>query len=501
MFIGSSVSLIITAIMFIAIVRLLGPQTYGIYVIAIAVTGIFGAVGNFGIGQSLTKFASQYLAKKERQKLNTLFSSSYLAAFLISGVFTLVVFITAAPLSELTIHSIAYKGVIQVASIIIVLNIMYGMGINALIGIGNGRDAAIVITLMTIIQATVSIMLALLGFGAYAPLIGLICAYGAGFLYSSFSVFVKARIKLIVPSKDDISKLMGFTYKLMIADFVGGEFNNLVIVALGIVATSAIVGNVGVASKTGNLIGVATGAIGFPLLSAFSATYSRKRLRHKMKDFYSMSIYISFVFVAPLLMTLIVLAKPFSYVAFSGLYNIAPTYIRIASIGFLFGIFGFYANAFLLAAGKVRELLKYTIITVLIGLLAMPFLLVWFQGIGAAILIFVIMPVLTDIFFTYYIKRDFGLDLHSRKLLRVLLANIAASLFLLPLIFIFGGNYIWIVISSVIVMCIVYPPLLALMRGASKNDILRIKTITEKMPLIGPIVGELGSYSIRFAVD
>lgn len=497
--VASSTSLLLGAAMFIIIVRILGPSTYGIYVLAIAVTSLIGAVGNFGIGNSLTKFASQYTAKKQKDLLNRVFSSGYFVTFFISAAFTITVFVLAGPIANLVIHNTAYTDVIQAASAIIILSILYGIGIDSLVGLGKGKEATIAIISLTAFQAAGSITLALLHYGAMAPVLGLVFGYFISLLYTIWSIFVKSNVKLVLPSKKDIVRLLRFSYRIMLSDFLVNSMKSLIIIVLGIVTTAAIVGNVGVASKTGNIIGVITGAMALPLLSAVSTAFSNVKNKKQIKRFYSTSVYFSFIFITPILITFIVLAKPFSYVAFSGAYSIAPTYIRIFCIGFLLGMVGYFATTFMIGLGRVKQLLKYTFIIDVIELLLIPIMLPQWGGIGAALLLFVVNPVLVDIFFLRILIRDFGVKLGFSKLFRVVIANLLMAIFFLPLFYIFGGNYIGIVIASIVIAAILYPPLLSLTKGATKKDLETIVSVTKKTPVINGIIRKLAAYSMFFS--
>ncbi len=72
---GKLVAFIVAAISLVVVARILGPSGYGVYVVAIAVAGVAGAVGNFGIGTALTKFISEYKSKKNAKMINEVLSN------------------------------------------------------------------------------------------------------------------------------------------------------------------------------------------------------------------------------------------------------------------------------------------------------------------------------------------------------------------------------------------------------------------------------------------
>ncbi|MGC8537889.1 MAG: oligosaccharide flippase family protein [Candidatus Micrarchaeia archaeon] len=53
-------SFLFVGVAFILITRILGPTGYGVYVLATAIAGVFGSVGNFGIATALNRFIAKY---------------------------------------------------------------------------------------------------------------------------------------------------------------------------------------------------------------------------------------------------------------------------------------------------------------------------------------------------------------------------------------------------------------------------------------------------------
>ncbi len=497
--IGKFVSFFLLAASFIAVVRILGPSVYGVYTIAVAVGGFFGAVGNFGISTVITKFISEYKEKRQKANIESALANSFVLLYIIGAVLTAAVLASSGTLASATFHDASYTYIIQLAALTILASMVSGAATAALIGLGKGAHAAVSLISLAAVQSTVSIWLAIAGFGAASPLIGLILGYLVSFFVTVYYIYAPNGLSVTLPTRKGLRNLVGFSSPLAASNFLGTGVSNLVPIVLGIVAATAVVGNFGVASRTSSFLDIVVGSISMSLIPMFSGSIARGDSKGKTGKLYKYSVYFSFVLVIPILVVLLVLAKPFSYTVFSGLYTLAPNYIMVFSIGFMLGIIGSYTTQLLVSSNKVRQILKYNAIIAAIQLTLIPILIPALHGMGAALLLFLITPLLIDIFFVRAIKKEFTIEFGAPKLVRVVIANAAIGLILVPLLLAFGSNYIPMMIAAVAAVIIAYPPLLALTRGIGKSEISLIKRMSLSVPVLGSPIRALASYSERFA--
>ncbi|EQD35791.1 polysaccharide biosynthesis protein, partial [mine drainage metagenome] len=152
----------------------LGPSVYGVYTLAIAVAGFFGSVGNFGIGTALNKFIAEYRRKKDDENIN-LHIANGLFILLIAGIALSIITVAFSTyIAVFVFHNASDSFIVDIAAISILTTMLYGGTSSALVGYGNGRRVSTAIISVSIVQGTVGIGLALTGFGALSPLIGLI---------------------------------------------------------------------------------------------------------------------------------------------------------------------------------------------------------------------------------------------------------------------------------------------------------------------------------------
>ena len=496
---GKVIIFLLTGLSFIAVARILGPSTYGIYTLAMAIIGIFGSVGDLGIGMSFNKFLPEYMQRNERDKARELLKNGFAMLLLFGGVLTAAMFLLSGTFSTYIYHNPSYAGLIEAAAFLIILSIIYGDTYSALIGLRRGRGIAVTAGIEAAVQAGASVAFALLGYGAFAPIFGLILGYSSGIITAGTYVGRGVRGgRAGAISIARIKELLGFSLPIGISNLFGTAVSNISLVVLGLFATSVVIGNFGVANRTGSLIDLITGSISVSLITMFSAALALKRGKEEISKFYNYSLYLAFVLVTPLLFYIGILAKPFSYVAFSGVYRLSPMYIAIMALGIFIGLIGTYSYNLLVSANKVKSILKYTIITSLVEFALMPVLIPEFKGVGLTVLLFVVAPLVGNVMYINGLRSMFGISIRVKKILRVVLANVISFAFVFIASLLIGNYMIPLLIVSVLIVLAVYPPVLALVKGLQKNDVEIVKSATKDVPVIGNFVAYLLEYSERF---
>lgn len=497
--IGKFSSIIFLGLAFIALARLLGPSGYGIYALALAVSGLFGSVGNLGVSTALNKFIPEHLHRKDKGAVEDLLANSFAVTLITGIIFAVISFSISGLIATYVFHNPSYTIFIEIASISILSSMLFGASYSALLGFNKGSHIAAISTMQAVLQAGIAILLVLLGLGPAGPIIGLIIGYSAAFVYSLYLIYVKNKLRMFVmPSKESIKKIFRFSLPVAGANAVQSVTSNLSLIVLGIFATTFVIGNFGVASRVNSLIDVISGSISVSLLAMFSTTLVNKRTRKNIGRFFNYTIYYSVLMLAPILLFIAVLAKPFSYVAFSGVYSIAPLYIAIMSIGTLAGLAGGYASTLLISAKEVKAVLKYNLIIAAIQLILLPIILPVLNGLGLIIILYAITPLLTDVFFIAKSVKLYKFNFDSKKLILILAANVVTMLLITPAILILGNNFIPLLIVAAIELILIYPIALGLFGAVKRKDLRIISQMTSKVPVMGRIMLIMLNYTAHF---
>ncbi len=496
---GKVIVFVLAGASFIIVARLLGPSTYGIYTLAIAIIGIFGSVGDLGIGVSFNKFIPEYMSRNEHLKIKELLANGYAMLLLFGGILTILTFALSGVFSTYIFHSAAYSGLIEIASFLILLSILYGDSYSALIGFGKNKGIAVTATVEAAAQSSVSIALAVLGFGAAAPIIGLVAGYGFGIVSALMAIRgFTSRSSGVSVSVQKIRELLKFSLPVGISNIMGAAVSSISLVVLGLFATSIVVGNFGVASRTGSMIDLITGSISVSLITMYSTAISLNKSHGEISRFYNYSLYLAFVLIAPLLFFVGILSTPFSYTVFSGVYKLAPVYISIMAFGILIGLFSTYAYNLMISAKRVNSVLKYSAATAAVQFVLLPFLVPVLKGVGLALLMFVVAPIVGDVLYAYGLSRVLYVNVDFWKVGRVLLANVISFAFVVMAMLVLKDAFIPVLIVSAALVLLIYPPVLSLVGALKRKDVEIIKRTAGDVPIVGAAVNGILSYASLF---
>ena len=491
--VGKILTFLMTGIALVVVTRLIGPNQYGIYTLSVAFAGIFGTAGYLGIGTALTKFISEALNKKDRKEINNIVSNSLFIVMVSGVVLTVVAFLISGLVSSYMFHSSSLSYVIEIVSFYIITSMLFGSIYETMIGFGQNRDIAIITGLEAFLQAGISIGLAFDGFGALAPIFGLIIGSFIGFAFGMLLVFKRNRISLCMPSFGYMSRIVNFSFPVAMSNMASNLLGTFGIVFLGFFVVPSIIGNLGVATRASTLLSMIFDSITFALLPAFSAALVNSKLKGEVGRLYGYVVYMAIVLISPLLFYMAVFSREFAALVFGASYSYAPAYISIMSIGLLIGIAGVYASTLLISANKVKLVFKYNALVSVLVLLLFLFLVPQF-GVWAYVgIAFILSPIISDVLFVREISRMFSIKLRYGKFAKIVLADILVSAAAL-LAHVFFGGVLMLAIAA-IVFVLLYPPLVTMLGGADIGDIETIKKLSKNIPVIGNIMEVMLNYA------
>ncbi|MGC8687823.1 MAG: oligosaccharide flippase family protein [Candidatus Micrarchaeia archaeon] len=500
-FMAKIFTFLVVGFAFVIVARILGPSTYGIYTLAIAVPGLFTAFGDFGFSTSIIKFLSEYIAKKEKDKIIQLIKNVFIILLIGTGTLTALAFIFSGPIATYLFKEPSYTQIFEVGSLLVILGVFFNVFNSVLIGLGLNKKLAYTIIIQVSAQATTSISLALLGFGAYAPLLGTI--FGFIFGLSACLFYIKKSfnipLNLIGVSRKKWWHLLKFSSPLGLSGGIGNLVTNIAIMSLGVYSTSFVIGNFGVSNKLSTMFDLIIGSIGVASLSLFSfASSNSENKLENIEKYYNYTIFFTFLVITPIIFLIVLLAKPVSYIAFGSNYSLAPLYITVMAIGVFLYILNSYSSNLIISTGKVNKILLYSIIISFIELILIPLLIPAMNGFGLSLILFIIAPLISIILYLWYIVRILKISANFYKIFKVLISGIISAIFIIPLIILLNTNFIILLIAAIIEQIIIYPIIISLTKTINLQLINQIKEIVSDIPIINILFLWFSKYILIF---
>jgi len=504
-FIGQMSGVILTALTFIVVARILGPSDYGVYTFAISFYALLNSFLAFGLGGYLGYAIPKKLYSKDHDGMLRAISSGYIISAGISGTFTLVGIALSGYVSGAFSHIGVTPDMLMIASATVVVYIISSMPSNILIGLSRSGLASTLGVTIQVMQLILSIFLTIHygAIGAVAAIfigcvIGLVP--GVYLVYISISRYCKPRI--LLPSVKEIVETLRFAWPMGIANFMNNGMNNFAVIFLGLFVTPFVLGNYGAASKMFSLLALIYGTFGISLLPIFQAVKELKPKRevngtyHKIMNF-------ELIAMLPLMIFAGVLAVPFIYLFVGGGYTIAPLYFVLIAVGATIGLFGNYVNYLLISEEHTLSIAKVNFISLIVQLALVIVLVPYTKAIGMIVIIFFIGNVLEAILFAKETRNLFRLTFSKRKILLLYASSLVFGLVIGALYLVtdhfLGGPMVFRYMAE-IALCLcaslaVYPVILIALRAVTESDLKDMRLATSKLGMISKIFSGFFDYS------
>jgi O-antigen/teichoic acid export membrane protein len=488
-----AITFLIMGLTFIFITRFLGPSLFGVYTIAIATAGFFGAFGDLGVSTMFMKFIPRYLEKKQTEKIKSLLVNGYTIIILESLFFTVVALLLSGFVAQNVLHNPSDTLALELVSFSIILSILYSSSYSALIAFGNGDKLIKAVTIYTLIQSFLSAGLVLYGFGPIGPIIGLDAAYLFGMIYAVRVIIKRTKVSTATPMRG-WRRIISFSVPLGLTNMLSTITSNFSLIALQLLSTTIIVGNFGAAYKAIGIFDVLLGSVGITLLPFFSVALSDKNIYKQINRYYNYSMYFVFIFAAPVVFYVVVLSQQFSYTIFSGIYALTPLYLALMSIGALIMAVYTYTYNLLVGAGEVRKVFKYNLAASVLQLALLYFFIKPFAGLGLTVLMFLVTPTVLSALYINRVKHLFHAKLDLLRLGKVVLAAIISALFLVPLTFVLSNNILLLIVGAA-EQVLLYPIIISLIGAIDRDRLDIINKVTESIPVFGSVARTLVAYA------
>ncbi|MDE1865667.1 MAG: polysaccharide biosynthesis C-terminal domain-containing protein [Candidatus Micrarchaeota archaeon] len=489
-------SLVITGVAFVFVSRLLGPVTYGVYVLATAFAGVFISFGGLGVSTALPKFIAEYKSRRKMEKVADVVSSGYIAIIATGIALTLIAIAFGGPISQFVFKGPSYYYIVVVASVSITLSLLYDASYAALVGFGRKGFLVKLSLVQVTVQSLVSIALVLLGFGAYGPIIGFIVGLGTGTLVATTSIYTKEGLVFRLPTRKSMAALLAFALPIGVYTAIASAVSNAASLVLGFFASKAIVGNVGVALKIGSVMSLAVDSVGIALLPLFASLTNRQHLKHT-NTLYNYSVYLMLAMLIPVIASLCVLSWNITVILWPS-WTSLPYLVPIVSIGVIFTMLYTYTATILISKNKVRELMKYSLAVSVLEFALLLALIPYLKGIGLVVVASLITPVVSFVLYIRLAGRLIGLRLDYRKIVRIVVASLLIAAVIAPLTFLFSHSSITVLALATALVLLVYPPLVLKLGGLSVSDLEIIKGMSKTMPIVGLLLSGLADYALRY---
>jgi len=500
LFAGTVLSNITLAIGTIVLLRLISPEEYGLYAIALIPSSTMILFRDLGVNTAMTKYIAQSRAQNKEEDIKDIIKAGLALEILVGLAISLISLLMASTLATTVFNRQELSPLIGLTSIAIFSGAVLAAAQSSFVGFERMGLNGITTICQSLVKGIAQPLLVLFIYGALGATLGHVLSFlaagmiGLVILYLTLFKNLK-RTTLRKSEKSKILKMMlKYGFPLSISTTLTGVLVQFYGFMMAIYCSDIAIGNYRAAVNFFALLAFFTFPISTVLFPVF-AKIDPQRERELMKNVFASSVKYTALLLVPATMAIMVLSKPMISTLFGDQWVYAPVYLAFYVTSNLLVIFGSLSvTSFLTGLGETTMLMKLSGISLLLGI-PLALLLIPVYGIVGAIL-GNILAGLPSVFWglqwvckRYEAKPDF----HSS--FRIFAASsIAAALTYLPVSLLYAAEWIRLGLGGIIFI-LVYITAAPSIGALTQTDINNLRNM---IPNLG-FLSKLLDFPLTFA--
>jgi len=488
LFVGYFFSLVLLAIGSIIVARLLGPDGYGLFTIALVVPSLILGFIDPGVGGALTRFTAKFRAEGRGDLAAGILKTGFMFKFPMSTISSFLCFIFSDILAAYVLNRPDMGMLIRLSSLMILFQTVFNFLGESFSGLDRMEGVAMILNVEAVIKTVLSPILVILGFGVFGALVGHIISFViagiiGGILFLKFYRTLGKAIDFRFSS--NLKSMVHYGFPLYASNLMGTILSQIQILVLAFFVSNSEIGNFNVTVRLLTLIGVLT----YPFSALFPAFSKVKRGSSELDSLFRLSVKYTSILVIPVTLMISILSKDIIFTLYGRIYTSAPIFLSIYVLTNLYSGLGSVVIGHLFNGTGETRLSFYSTLINFVVLLPLAFVLT--QSYGVVGLLTAIL-ISTTCSFTYSLwatikKIKVKFDLKSS--FRIYLASILSSIPTLVLSLYVQFYYRFLnLILYVSVFVFLYLTLLPIVKGVEESDIENIRLLFKNIKIIQPLI-------------
>jgi len=274
LFLGNLTSTAFAAANVLIVARLLGPDSYGEYSLALAIPTVFILFAGFGVTSAVTRYAAYHISRGETTRAVALTKHATLF-MLVSGVgLALVNYYGASYFSQVIFHRQGLTPLIQLVSLFIIGQTLALSSTSAFVGWSSMAAVSGFSITQAILKFAISPALILLGLGVYGAMVGHVVSFlvqGAAATLFLYAIRLRPAEEGDIGFLQDIKTLLGYGLPIFAGGIFAGVAAQYLTIVLGAIAANTTIGYYSAGQNILAGISVISAAVSTVLFRSFSA--------------------------------------------------------------------------------------------------------------------------------------------------------------------------------------------------------------------------------------
>lgn len=360
---GNILSTGISAVAAILIIRLLGPDSYGVYTAVFFIPAIFQLFSGVGITSAVTRYTALHLSKGEADDAALVAHSSMAFVVIVGLCLASAGYFLAPFLSQALLSRGSLTKYVQIASLFILAETVSNCSVSTLVGWGSMRSVGLLYISQAVAKLAIAPALIFLGFGIYGAVIGQVASYAAEGLLGVSCVYLKkvrGHPNLWRRVFQEIKTMLPYGLPIYLGGLVSGAASRYLTIVLALAASNILIGYYGAALNFVGALSIISASFTTVLFRSFTTLDG---LGADLGRAFNYGVrYVSYV-LTPFLFFLLGAAEPLILVVLTASYEQATPVLQLFAIAYLPLLFGQAVIApFFNGTGKSRFTLFSSVI-------------------------------------------------------------------------------------------------------------------------------------------
>lgn len=492
---GKALAIIMMAVGSILIGRLLGPELYGQYTLALVVPQLLFLFTDLGINQGIIRFAASLRAKGEIDRVKGIIRSGILLRA-ITGITISAVNFALADLFAVFLNRPSIATYVQIASISIIFQVIYTSAASASVGLDKTEYNALTTNIHAIVKTILSVILVLLGFSVTGAIIGYVGGYifasiiGAGILF--FKLLKLSRDCEKTSFMENFKILTSYGMPLYISILLTGFLPLYQNLMLAYFTTDIDIGNFKAATNFIALISVLSMSITTALLPAFSKLNSSTS--EKINSFFKLANKYTCLLVVPTTTLIMIFSEEIVQIIYGSAFQSASLFLAVyCPLFFLVAIGYLNLTSLFNGLGETRMTLKITFINFLVFIILAPVLSKTY-GVTGLIIASLTSNTMATSYASHMARTSFKIEFATHSIMKIYLISAISSIPPLMLLHFTPFPKLLNIIAGGVLYLLIYATLTPLTQIISNFELQTVAHITEKIRPLTSIAKPLLKY-------
>jgi len=374
LFLGVTLSTIISAIGTILVVRLLDPSQYGLYSIALISPALISLFRDWGTNSAMIKFLAQYRSENKKAEMKTILAAGILFESVLGILLTLTCYLLAGFLATNIFHRPEMKNLIEIASVTILAGSFLTVSQSTFIGFERMEFNSLTMILQSSLKTLIAPTFVLLGYEALGVVIGYTVAFlavgilGIAMLYRIFYKKAQETYDNKPKLSETIKIMLRYGLPLSASAILGGFLVQFYNFMMAVYCSDLMIGNYQAAVNFAVIITFFTTPIATTLFPAFSKLDPKNEVE-TLRTVFQFSVKYATFLTIPMTAAIMTLSEPLVSAIFGQKYTLAPLFLTLYAISYLYPAVGSLSlGNFLNGQGKTEVTMKLTLLNVTVGL-------------------------------------------------------------------------------------------------------------------------------------